>query len=489
MGRIALCADLEALEHPSLMGLDDVSLEGCDWLALYSDARTAREEIASSADIDEVWVVSCRGMEPINLAASLKRDKEERRVFLVSDAATGSCLSRARAAGINGTLTVEGFCRRYASERRVRGFSREALPGEPVPEGAPVSSRGCGGAAGGPLLVPAVFLDSSAGLSLLASEDDIVEEDFLPADPSIPGRGGGSPLSGSGRELVSETSGGVVLAVSSAGGGAGKSALSVIAASFLARRGIRTVLLDGDFAGGDSALLSGEKAPVHFDELFGPDTALAANAECFDLPSCPAGYALVAAPERIEVGEAARPFLPQAVSLLSSRFDAVVVNADACWDEAKVALLERSTHALCLVDQRMSSVRLSQRIVSLCARCGVAATSMNFVLNRVSKEAAFSSIDVSCALQGARVFELADGGRVVEELLGMGMPLSLLEEGNAFCSSVEALLQELLPELFGCSPVGFGGGKSRRRGFLGQGFRRVKTGASRGGEGCGNRAS
>lgn len=489
MGRIALCADLEALEHPSLMGLDDVSLEECGWLALYSDARTAREEIASSADIDEVWVVSCGGMEPINLAASLKRDKEERRVFLVSDAATGSCLSRARAAGINGTLTVEGFCRRYASERRVRGFSHEALPDGLAAGDTPASSRACEGKAGGLLSVPVVSPAPSAGPVLLASEDDIVEEDFLPADCSLSVKAGDAFSAGFGRELAFGASGGVVLAVTSAGGGAGKSSLSVVAASVLARRGIRTVLLDGDFAGGDSALLSGEKAPVRFDELFGSDAALAADAGRFDLPSRPAGYALVAAPERIEVGEAARPLLPQAVGLLSSRFDAVVVNADACWDGGKVALLERSTHALCLVDQRMSSVRLSQRIVSLCARCGVAATSMNFVLNRVSKDAAFSAIDVSCALQGARVFELADGGRVVEELLGMGMPLSLLEEGNAFCASVEALLQELLPELFDCLPPESGGGKSRRRGFLGQGFRKVKAGSSKGGEGYGNRAS
>lgn len=488
MGRIALCADLETLEHPSLVGLDDVALEGCDWLALYSDARTAREEIASSDDIDEVWVVSCGGMEPINLAAGLKRDKEERRVFLVSDAATGSCLSRARAAGINGTLTVEGFCRRYASERRVRGSSREDSPSGSAVEDASLTCS-CDGDSGGLLSVPTVIPVPSAGASLLVSEDDIVEEDFLPADSPLSGKGGGSLPPELGYGLAPVTSGGMVLAVTSAGGGAGKSALSVVVASVLARRGIKTVLLDGDFAGGDSALLSGEKAPVRFDELFGSNSTSAAAVEQLDLPLSPAGYALVAAPERIEVGEAARPLLPQAVNLLSLRFGAVVVNADACWDEEKVALIERSAHALCLVDQRMSSVRLSQRIVSLCARCGVAATSMSFVLNKVSKDAAFSSIDVSCALRGVRVFELADGGRIVEELLGMGMPLSLLDEDNAFCISVEALLQELLPELFGCLPGGPGGGKSRRRGFLGQGFRRAKAASPKGGEGYGNRAS
>lgn len=488
MGRIALCADADSLAHPQLMGLDDVSLEGVDWLALFSKAEEARLGLASSEDIDEVWVVSCDDMEPINLAAALKRDGVERRVFLVSDGMTGSCLSRARSAGLNGALTSEGFCRRYASERCVRR----------LPDGAS-------------------HLD-------FAAEDDVVEEDFLSVgrdareDPSageaasggssssdLPGVRGGLPAAFSGesssRSLASfragrgadglgaaDACGSVVLVVTSAGGGAGKSAFSALAASVLARQGMKTLLVDGDFANGDSALVSGEKNPVHFDELLHDDEIFPDGASLDALTSCSAGYSVVAAPERIEVGEAVRPLLPQAVDAFSRRFEAVVVNADSCWDELKVALLERSTHAVCLVDQRMSSVRLSQRIMSLCARCGVAAASLEFALNKTSKEALFSTIDVSCALQGARVFDLAYGGRIVEELLGMGMPRALFDEGNAFCEGVEGLLSQLIPEAFTRCPSS-SEGRKRRRGLFGQGLSRMRAASGEEGDGFGYRAS
>lgn len=490
MGRIALVADLESLKHPQLIGLDDVSLEDGGWLALFSGAEEARVGVASSGDIDEVWVVSCDGMEPINLAAALKRDGADKRVFLVSDGMSGSCLSRARAAGLNGALTREGFRRRYASERRVRRLS-----------------------------------DGVSHLDFAAA-DDVVEEDFSSAEPgerevfsadepapyvplasavcapapscalSAPSGDASLPetcasLRGAvrtGKDKGADACGSVVLVVTSAGGGTGKSAFSALAACVLSAQGKKTVLVDGDFANGDSALVSGEKDPMRFDELIVDGAVCEDEGRLEALAPCSSGYAVLASPERIEVGEAVRPLLPQMVELLSRSFEAVVVNADSCWDEHKVALLECGTHAVCLVDQRMSSVRLGQRVVSLCARCGVAATSLEFVLNKTSKEALFSTIDVSCALQGARVFDLPDGGRVVEELLGMGMPRALFDEGNALCKGVEELLSQLVPEAFVRSGSSLGG-KKRRRGLFGQGFSRAKAGFGEEGGGFGYRAS
>lgn len=416
MSRIALCADAESVARPEMVGLDGEALGAAEWLAVFSEPALARDGISRADDIDEVWVVSCDGMEPINLAAALKGDCADRRVFLVTDAATGSCLSRAQSAGLSGTLTSEGFSRRYASEKRKRL-----------------------GAAG--------FASNGAALreSKVLLADDVDEEDFLPM-PAQPGRPTvPRPAFGDGalpraQGLAEEMGRAAVVTVSSAGGGAGKSAFAVIAACLLAERGLKTVLLDGDFTCADAAALSGEHQPVTFDGLAEgvPEGALLPNAN---------GYAVVAAPERIEVGEALREALPQRLAALSHRFDAVVVNADAAWDERKVALLECSTHTVCLVDQRMSSVRLAQRISSLCERCGVASSAVTFALNRCSKDAPFSSIDVSCALQGRPVLELAEGGRIVEELLGVGQPTSLVEEGNAFCRSVEAALAQLLPDL------------------------------------------
>lgn len=66
-------------------------------------------------------------------------------------------------------------------------------------------------------------------------------------------------------------------------------------------------------------------------------------------------------------------------------------------------------------------------------------------MNRCTRHAPFTSIDVSSALDGAHVAELADGGREVEELLGAGMAQSLVEASSPLCISIEGVLDELLP--------------------------------------------
>ena len=446
MARVALCVDSESAMHPQLIGLDGEAFDGIEWLSVYSDARAAREGIACSGNIDEAWVVSCDDMHPIILAAALRQDNASLRVLLVMGDANGSSLSRAQAAGLTGTLTTEGLQRRYAAEKR-RRLGRS---------------------------LPCVIDD--------VDEADFAEVGFLkPSEPQPLSKAsavqdGDCAQDGVASEKTS--GGGIVLSVVSAGGGTGKSALAVALALLCARRGLRTVLLDGDLAGGDSARLSGIQGASSFEDVAG----FSDGDPMKPLPTCPSGYAVVSAPERIEVGEALRGALPQVIRRLSAAYEVVVVNADAEWGERKVALLEASTHVVCLVGQRVSSVRLAQQVVSLCARCGVAA-SMEFALNRCSKDAPFSTIDVSCALQGRRVFELPDGGSAVEELLGVGLPDALVEEENPFFLHADGLLAQMLPEETLQGGGSLGKRKARKRGFFRPSPRKVKRMVERGGGG------
>ena len=90
-------------------------------------------------------------------------------------------------------------------------------------------------------------------------------------------------------------------------------------------------------------------------------------------------------------------------------------------------------------------MRACKHALDLCARCGVAAGPFKFALNRCTKGAPLTAMDVSCALQGAPVFELKDGGREVEEYLGGGAAADLLDSGNEFCESVVRMVEQLLP--------------------------------------------
>ncbi len=154
---------------------------------------------------------------------------------------------------------------------------------------------------------------------------------------------------------------------------------------------------------------------------------------------------MLAAPAKLEQAEVVAGALPQLMDAASGLFDTIVVNTGASWAECHAALIERSDCALFLVDQKASSVRACRHAVELCERLGIATANFEYAINRCRRGALFTSIDVSCALQGAHVFELKDGGAEVEELLGAGAGTELVQTRNDLCTSVSAMLDELLP--------------------------------------------
>ena len=134
MHEIVLCADSESLRDPSMIGLEGESLEKQRWLISMSSANEAREHIRSSSGIDEIWVASSDEVDPINLAAALKRDCREAKVCLVAWRGSGSLLSRASAAGIDEVMGYPEMARRYAENKSLfqRENPRRRTPTNPV---------------------------------------------------------------------------------------------------------------------------------------------------------------------------------------------------------------------------------------------------------------------------------------------------------------------------------------------------------------------
>ena len=143
---------------------------------------------------------------------------------------------------------------------------------------------------------------------------------------------------------------------------------------------------------------------------------------------------------------------PALLETLDGRFDVIVANTGGAWAEQHAVLLERSSKALFLIDQRMSSVNACKRALDLCARCGIAVNPLLFVLNGCGKGAPLSSMDVSCALKGAHVHELADGGADVEDMLAAHGIEELFDARNELVASIEQLLAEVIPGMQGSQP-------------------------------------
>ena len=233
---------------------------------------------------------------------------------------------------------------------------------------------------------------------------------------------------------------GFVLAVVGAGGGCGKSSLASLLACHAQARGLSTVLVDADLQFGDLRYLLDDDDALRLDQVVVAPVRLETLKPHGNAP------ALLAAPERLEKAEVVSSQMGRIVEQLAQRFDCVVLCLGPAWDEAQLQLVESANTVLFLIDQRPSSIRACRHALELCVHCGIATTSFKYALNRCSRQALFSAADVSSALQGVHVEELADGGREVEELLGAGQMSDLLASRNSFAESTSKLADQVLPE-------------------------------------------
>lgn len=424
---IALCADSESIRHPELMGLAGENLAAQEWLRLFTTAEEARRFLRHDRGIGETWVAGCDDIEPINLAATLKRDRSDMRVCLLAFQGTGSLMSRVSAAGIDASLTRQAFVERYAEAKR---RSMVAMPGVSAGSRAQRAAQAA-----------ALDMDYSNRISgsVEHAAGGIVSPRMQPLrdQASAPQKEGALPDLG-GRQAA-PCRPGFVLPVVSGSGGAGKSTVAALSALFAQGLGYKTLLLDFDLQFGDMRELTGCSEALAIDDALEAPERLARLAPDGLVP------AVLAAPRQLETAESIVQRASHLLDDVQGRFEVIVANTGAAWAEHHALLLERCSKALFLVDQRPSSLRACRHALDLCARCGIATGPFLFAANHCAKGALLTSIDVSCALKGASAVELRDGGREVEELMGAGQPLDLISVKNDLCTSLEHVLVDILP--------------------------------------------
>ena len=506
MPLVALCADEESVRHPELLGLAGENLSAQGWLRLFTSADVARASLSSDARIREAWVASSDPVAPINLAAALKHDRPDLRVCMLAANDSGSLRSRASAAGIDAALTPKLFSQRYAQYKQLSAAQvaagSAAVPaaslgcGDPAYAAPGFAGQTGASSGGGIAATPAQVAGAQGGLEAVggfgsagpagrgagfgtglsargAAEQLGSQPYFAPdaaqaqksassgfgqavaigasqalACPTAPATGAAGQVDvRMGEALAMQASGsrmanqsrGFLLPVVSGSGGCGKSTVSVLSALALQQAGLNTLLLDFDLQFGDMAELLGVERPLRIDEALAQPARLDALRSQGNLP------ALLAAPLRVELAESIANQAGGLIDELRGRFDVVVANTGSAWAEQHAVLLERSSKALFLIDQRQTSLRASARALELCARCGIAVNPFVFVLNGCGKGAPLSVLDASSALRGAHVHELSDGGLEVEELLASACGLELLDSDNDLMEGLTGLLSEILP--------------------------------------------
>lgn len=437
--RVALCIDSETLNNPRMIGLSDERISSQTWLTLFCDGLEARHQLLHDREVREVWVSSTDNVDMVNLAAALKADNPQRIVCCILFSPNGSLLSRCHAAKIDCILGKVAFLKRYEQ------FKQRAAYGQSISRS--LSSR------------------TKPSQVLRTDEIDIEEPSFgnyrkgaKPEEVSAPLRSQAKlPISKrdssnsnqkpSKAERIAfnefkrneSSKEAFVLAVVSGSGGTGKSSVALLSAFYAQRLGKKTLILDADLQFGDIKLLIGKEKSLDVSDVM-------ANPEYIKKLQ-PEGLipALLSSPKRLEQSELIVNRMAELINYLKGFFDVIVVNTGAFWSELHAQLLEHADRTLFLLDQRPSSIKACSHALNLCARCGIATQSFVFMLNYVSRQALVSSLDVSCALKGARVLELRDGGRDVSELLGSGLTEELIGSRNPFVESLFTALEYIFP--------------------------------------------
>ena len=412
MKQIALCISSYLLKNPDSFNIsknDMNKIAGFSWVKIFSSGQNLRDYLTQNNTVSEVWIISSDDIDTINLCAAIKISCPKLPVYMIGNNVSGSLKSRVKNANIDSLLTSENFI------ERVFAYEGSQYNGEQNISKVPCEGRN--------VLVHDFICDKPkhSHYTLNKEKVNLGEENTLGIS-------------------TFNKSKGFLLPIISVSGGVGKSVVSVASSMLSSMSGHRTLLLDANMQFSDIAMLVDCKNTESLDSLLHSDKNIVKFCESKDMLS------VLLAPEKPEMSDMMINEFLNLFDKLRHYFDVIIVNTSNYWDEIIARLIEASTKTLFLLDQRPSGVKKVKDALDLCTRCGIATNNIVFGLNRCNKSSLFSALDVSSALSGASVAEIADGGIQVDEFMCEKSTDKLIDCNNGFIVSLWFIVTALLPK-------------------------------------------
>lgn len=356
-------------------------------------------------------------MAGINLAAALAGDIRERDVYLLEENPSQTLLCNARVSGVRGVIDSSQAELLLAS-RLERSELKRILSTTPIPPKRAEQAKKTPTVSDSPVLLP---LPSASSVP-----PEATGESFFPEIQII----GQSDEAGTGR----------VVGFFSGRGGVGKSAVSLMTALAARKRGLKVAIIDLDLQFGDIGFLVGREPSGHFERM-----ELSQVCACDRMPAfADDALVVISAPDLPEKGESYASCVARVIGEAAKQRDMVIINTGSFWTDVHAESIRCCTHIALMMDQRATSIEACKQAIGLCSRLNVPQAAFLYLLNGCGRGAAFTPQDVCLALGGFEVIGIADGGLLVDELLSLGCPMELLESENAFVSSLESILDEIL---------------------------------------------
>jgi len=239
---------------------------------------------------------------------------------------------------------------------------------------------------------------------------------------------------------------GLVLSLVSACGGVGLTTLTAnLALALQIKTGKRVGVIDLDLQTGDLAsALNLEPAKTIMDLA---DTKPKLDSIRLEsaLTKGPAGVYLLAAPKRIEESELITSGLVVSVlDVMRQLFDVILIDCGRHMNENSAAVWEHSDQLLYVIDQSLSALRRTWRVLELIKRLGLSQIKLRFVVNRYSSRELIRETQIAQTL-GRSIFALIPrDDKSLKATLMQGKDLFKAAPKSALAKSVELLALRLI---------------------------------------------
>ena len=246
-------------------------------------------------------------------------------------------------------------------------------------------------------------------------------------------------------QLTGAAGRGMVVTITGAKGGVGKSVLSVNLATALRRDTNRTVaILDADSDFGDvSTMLDIQPEHSIIDFLRRVDDVDREVVRALVSPHMSGIDVLAGANDDGDGWERCRPEdLTHAIDEFAQIYDFVVVDTGSSFDRHVRACIEAATLAIVVTSSDVSSVRDTGRAIHRLQRWGIDEDRYRVVLNRSTRADGLSRGELSSAV-GTEVFWEIPYDRAVPPSVQVGHPVVLMSDRSSAAASIDGLARAI----------------------------------------------
>ena len=229
-------------------------------------------------------------------------------------------------------------------------------------------------------------------------------------------------------------------------GGVGKTTIAFNLAVAIARRGPRTVLVDGCLQFGD--LRSLHKVPLDAPSIVDLPTDRVAATDLDDvLWRDPSGIDILLAPPRVEQAEMvmARD-VDKAMAMLRQAYRVVVVDLPTTISDVSLAFLDASDTILSIVTYDSTTLRNTAAIAEVFRTIGYPTEKIRYVVNRADSAGGLPSDQLESAIGRRPDFGVVSDGRLVVASNNDGVPFVLTSPDAQVSKDVDAIAGALLTD-------------------------------------------